>query len=170
MTDILKELKVGWSSIEFKRLLKSIMTSQWNEASEIKREKACCQSHTVAYLSRTLYGMDCLLLSKTQEAIKRRRLCCPADPLLKCVLFSESRVRMIVICDKAAQAHWRVEQECVWRLKREIRLEDGVAQMLQAFSRLKHFSLILRTVRSLHQQHYSQALEFTRGSDGIPNV
>lgn len=120
--------------IDFKQLHKSGMTCQWNEASQIKRKKLCWQSYTVAYLPRTLCQMDCLLLSKAQEAIKRRGQCSPADPLLKCILFSTSRVGMIVICDKAAQTRWRVGQECVWRLKRETQLEGGVAQMLLVYS------------------------------------
>lgn len=131
------------SSTDFKQLQKSRMTCQRNEASQIKRKKKnlCWQSHTVAYLPRTLCRMDCLLLSKAQGAIKRCRLCSPADPLLECVLFSTSQVRMIVICDKTAQARWRVGQECVWRLKRETRLEGRVAQMLLVYSWLKLLQL-----------------------------
>lgn len=144
MIDIFKELKVGYQALTSSSCrnqewrVKGMKHHRWREK---KKKRLCWQSHTVAYLPRTLCRTDCLLLSKAQEAIKRCRLCSPADPLFECVLFSMSRVRMIVICDKTAQARWRAGQECVWRLKRETRLEGRVAQMLLVYSWLKLLQL-----------------------------
>lgn len=112
-------------------------------------------SPTVAYLSRTLCRMDCLLPSKTQEAIS------PADPLVKCVLFFASHVRMIVICDMAAQAHL----ECVKIEERKsIGRWRGRDAAIVLLTKATSASQDLRISRPLCQQHCSVGLGIPKGS------